>query len=73
MGGWTDYREDRQTEEQTLFHRNLLFWPCPGFQQQNPQTKSQIKHCLTTKHCKRYLSEIDMIQGQQDVVYVRRL
>ena len=25
------------------------------------------------KHCKSYLLEIDMIQGGQDVAYVRRL
>ena len=71
--GWTDYREDRQMEGKTLFHRNLLFWPCPGAQQEKSQRKSQIKHCLTTKHCKSYWSEIGMIQEGQDVAYVLSL
>ena len=65
--GWTDFREDRQMEGQTLSYRNLLFWPCPGAQQEKPQKKSHIKHYLITKHCKSYWLEIGMIQGGQQV------
>ena len=65
--GWTDFREDRHMEGQTLSYRNLLFWPCPGAQQEKPQKKSHIKHYLITKHCKSHWLEIGMIQGGQQV------
>ena len=65
--GWTDFREDRQMEGQTLSYRNLLFWPCLGAQQEKPQKKSHIKHYLITKHCKSYWLEIGMIQGGPQV------
>ena len=71
--GWTDYRKDRHMEKQTPFYRNLLFWPCPGAQQEKPQKKSQSKHCLTTKQCKSYWLEIDMVERGQDATYVRNL
>ena len=71
--GWTDYREDRHAEKQIPFHRNLSLWPCPGAQQEKPQKKSHSKQCLTTKHCKSYWLEIDMIEGGQDATYVRSL
>ena len=42
-----------QMEGQTLLHRNLLLWSCPSVQQEKPQKKSQIKHCLTTLNTAR--------------------
>ena len=77
---WIDRKMDGQTigktemERQTLFHRNPLFWLCAsGQQEEKPQKKSQIKHCLTIKHCKSYWLEIGMMQQEQDVSYVRSL
>ena len=77
---WIDRKMDGQIigktemEKQTLFHRNPLFWPCASdHQEEKPQKKSQIKHCLTIKQCKSYWLEIGMMQQGQDVAYVRSL
>ena len=51
-------REDRQTIGRTDRWKNRPyfigpFWSCPGVQQEKPQKKSQIKHCLTTLNTAR--------------------
>ena len=49
-----DRREDRQTIGWTDRRKDIpsffigTFWPYPGIQQEKPQKKSQIKHCLAT-------------------------
>ena len=53
MGGrgrLTIGRMDRQKDRPSF---TGPFWPCPGVQQEKPQKKSQIKHCLTTLNTAR--------------------
>ena len=68
--GQTDYRADGQMERQTFFHRTLpAMSGCPT----KETTKEVSDQTLlgNFKHCKSYLLEIGMIQGGQDVAYVR--
>ena len=70
--GQTDYRADGQMERQTFFHRTLpAMSGCPT----KETTKEVSDQTLlgNFKHCKSYLLEIGMIQGGQDVAYVRSL
>ena len=68
----TDYRVDGQTEGQTLFYRTLLVmsW-CPT----REITKEVSDQTLLDnfKHIKSSFLEIGMMQGGQDVAYVRSL
>ena len=72
MGGQTDYRVDGQTEGPIFFYRTLLAMSgCP-----TRETTKEVSNQIfldNFKHCKSYLLEIGMIQGVQDVAYVRRL
>ena len=65
--GWSDRRKDRPSFI-------WLFWPYPGVQQKKLQKEVSNQTLFNNfKHCKSYLLEIGMIQGGQDVAYVRSL